>query len=122
MTRFRLLLQLTIFILLLSINLSAEQVRLRLATTTSVQDSGLMPYLLPHFEKQCGCKVYAIAVGTGQALKLASNGDVDMVLVHAPDLEKNFVADGYGINRQTFMFNDFVVRRLGRRAVRVLWA
>jgi tungstate transport system substrate-binding protein len=85
------------------------QVRLRLATTTSVQDSGLLPYLLPHFEKQCGCTVDVIAVGTGQALKLASNGDVDMVLVHAPDLESKFVQDGFGINRKTFMVNDFVI-------------
>jgi len=68
-----------------------------------------MPYLLPHFEQECGCIVDVIAVGTGQALKLAENGDVDMVLVHAPDLEKKFVEDGYGIDRQTFMVNDFVI-------------
>jgi tungstate transport system substrate-binding protein len=68
-----------------------------------------MPALLPHFEKECSCKVDVIAVGTGQALKLAENGDVDMVLVHAPDLEKKFVESGYGINRQTFMVNDFVI-------------
>jgi len=87
---------------------SPEQ-RLRLATTTSVQDSGLMPYLLPHFEKNCNCIVDVVAVGTGQALKLASNGDVDMVLVHAPALERKFVEDGYGIDRRTFMVNDFVI-------------
>ena len=101
-----------LFIILISIlpvNSLSAQVRLRLATTTSVQDSGLMPYLLPHFEKKCGCRVDVIAVGTGQALKLASNGDVDMVLVHAPDLEKKFMDDGYGINRKTFMVNDFVI-------------
>jgi tungstate transport system substrate-binding protein len=68
-----------------------------------------MPYLLPHFEKQYDCKVDVVAVGTGQALKLAEKGNVDMVLVHAPDLEKKFVAEGYGINRQTFMVNDFVI-------------
>ena len=56
------------------------QERLRLATTTSVQDSGLMPYLMTYFEPKCGCKVDVIAVGSGQALRLASNGDVDMVL------------------------------------------
>jgi tungstate transport system substrate-binding protein len=83
--------------------------RLRLATTTSVQDSGLMPYLLPHFEQRCGCKVDVIAVGTGQALKIASNGDVDMVLVHDPASEKKFVDDGFGINRKTFMANDFAI-------------
>lgn len=98
-----------VLILILFANSASAQMRLRLATTTSVQDSGLMPYLLPQFEKQCGCKVDVIAVGTGQALKFASNGDVDMVLVHAPDLEKKFLADGYGINRKTFMVNDFII-------------
>ena len=85
------------------------QERLRLATTTSVQDSGLMPYLLQQFEKQCACRVDVIAVGSGQALKLASNGDVDMVLVHDPPSEIKFLEDGFGINRRTFMVNDFVI-------------
>jgi tungstate transport system substrate-binding protein len=89
--------------------LAHGQERLRMATTTSVQDSGLLPFLLPHFEEKCGCKVDVIAVGTGQALKIASNGDVDMVLVHDPASEKKFVADGFGINRKTFMVNDFVI-------------
>jgi tungstate transport system substrate-binding protein len=83
--------------------------RLRMATTTSVQDSGLLPDLLPHFEKECGCKVDVIAVGTGQALKIASNGDVDMILVHDPASEKKFVDAGFGIDRKTFMVNDFVI-------------
>lgn len=109
MTRFRLSVLFIVIISILSASCAADQLRLRLATTTSVQDSGLMPYLLPHFEKKCDCKVDVIAVGTGQALKLASNGDVDLVLVHAPDLEKKFVNDGYGINRKTFMVNDFVI-------------
>jgi tungstate transport system substrate-binding protein len=74
-----------------------------------VQDSGLLPYLLPHFEKLCGCKVDVIAVGTGQALKIASNGDVDMVLVHDPISEEKFMDDGFGVNRKTFMANDFVI-------------
>jgi len=86
-----------------------SQQRLRLATTTSVQDSGLMPNLLPHFEKLCACKVDVIAVGSGQALRLASNGDVDMVVVHDPASEERFVRDGFGINRRTFMLNDFVI-------------
>lgn len=107
--RFRLTFILTLLFLIAGCNPPSAQKRLRLATTTSVQDSGLMPYLLPGFEKQCDCKVDVIAVGTGQALKLASNGDVDMVLVHAPDLEQKFVNDGYGINRITFMVNDFVI-------------
>jgi len=88
---------------------SSAQQSLRLATTTSVQDSGLMPYLLSHFEKRCRCKVHVIAVGSGQALKIASHGDVDMVLVHDPVSEKEFVDNGFGINRKTFMKNDFVI-------------
>jgi tungstate transport system substrate-binding protein len=101
-----------LFSLMLSIGFvfSAQaQERLRLATTTSVQDTGLMPYLMPHFEKLCGCKVDVIAVGSGQALRLASNGDVDMVIVHSPDAEAKFVNDGFGINRKTLMVNDFVI-------------
>jgi tungstate transport system substrate-binding protein len=95
--------------LIASSGLASAQERLRIATTTSVQDTGLMSYLLPHFEKKCGCKVDVIAVGSGQALKLASNGDVDMVLVHDPASEKQFVNKGFGINRKTFMMNDFVI-------------
>lgn len=103
---------LTAVVLCLSM-LQAPQVhaaeRLRLATTTSTENSGLLAYLLPHFEERCGCKVDVIAVGTGQALKLGSHGDVDVVLVHAPDAELAFVANGYGVDRRTFMQNDFVV-------------
>jgi tungstate transport system substrate-binding protein len=83
--------------------------RLRFATTTSVQDSGLLPFLLPRFEERCGCRVHVIAVGTGQALRLASSGDVDLVLVHAPEAELEFVKQGYGVNRKTLMVNDFVI-------------
>lgn len=89
--------------------IAPAQERLRLATTTSVQDSGLMPYLLPHFEELCKCKVDVIAVGTGQALKLGSNGDVDLVVAHDPQGERKFMDDGFGVNRKTFMFNDFVI-------------
>ncbi len=97
-----------VIIPLILVPLQAQE-RLRLATTTSVQDSGLMPYLMSYFEKKCGCKADVIAVGSGQALKLASNGDVDMVLVHDPASEEKFVGDGFGINRKTFMVNDFVI-------------
>lgn len=68
-----------------------------------------MPYLLQVFEKECRCKVDVIAVGSGQALKLAINGDVDMVLVHDPAAETKFLEDGWGINHRTFMMNDFVI-------------
>ena len=96
------------------------QERLRLATTTSVQDSGLMPFLLKDFERLCSCKVDVIAVGSGQALKLAFNGDVDMVLVHDPPAEQNFIREGFGINRQTFMVNDFVILGPASDPARVL--
>jgi len=83
--------------------------RVKLATTTSTENSGLLAHLLPAFEAECDCKVDVIAVGTGQALRLGSGGDVDVVLVHAPDLEERFVADGFGVQRRTFMTNDFVI-------------
>lgn len=98
-------------LLLISVDALAApaETRLRLGTTTSTQDSGLLDHLLPPFEKQCGCKVDVIAVGTGKALELGRRGDVDVVLVHAPKLEEAFVADGWGIDRRHVMHNDFVV-------------
>ena len=83
--------------------------RLRLSTTTSTENSGLLGVLLPAFEKKCGCQVDVIAVGTGKALKLGEAGDVDVVLVHARPLEDRFVADGFGVNRRDVMYNDFVI-------------
>ncbi len=83
--------------------------RLRLATTTSTENSGLLKVLLPPFEKRTGIKVDVIAVGTGKALTLARRCDVDLVMVHAPKLEKQFVAQGYGIERRRFMHNYFAI-------------
>ncbi len=83
--------------------------RLRLATTTSTENSGLLDELLPPFETANGVIVDVIAVGTGAALELGRNGDVDVVMVHAPALEEAFVEDGYGVERVGFMYNDFVV-------------
>ncbi len=82
---------------------------LKLATTTSTENSGLLAYILPEFEKDTGIKVSVISVGTGKALKLGENGDVDVVLVHARALEDKFVADGYGVKRFSVCYNDFVV-------------
>jgi tungstate transport system substrate-binding protein len=87
----------------------AAERRLRLATTTSTEHSGLLRVLLPPFEERCGCKVDVIAVGTGKALKLGELGDVDVVLVHARLLEDRFVAEGWGVDRRDVMYNDFVV-------------
>ena len=87
--------------------LAAE--RLKLSTTTSTENSGLLYELLPPFEKQFNVKVDVISVGTGKALELGKNGDADVVLVHARNLEDQFVADGYGVNRRDVMHNDFVI-------------
>lgn len=80
-----------------------------LATTTSTQDSGLLDVLVPLFEKQTGYLVKTISVGTGQALALGGRGEVDVVLVHAPEAEKRYVDEGTLINRQLVMHNDFII-------------
>jgi tungstate transport system substrate-binding protein len=82
---------------------------LRLSTTTSTENSGLLGYLLPSFEQKYGIKVNVISVGTGKALELGKNGDVDVTLVHARQLEDKFVAEGWGIDRRDVMYNDFIV-------------
>jgi len=80
-----------------------------LSTTTSTQDSGLLDVLVPLFERQTGYSVKTIAVGSGQALALAARGEADVVLAHAPGLEKKYVADGKMLNRRLVMYNDFVI-------------
>jgi tungstate transport system substrate-binding protein len=95
--------------LLVFCSLAVAEERLKMSTTTSTQDSGLLKVLLPPFEKEHNCKVDVIAVGTGQALKLGETGDVDVVLVHARKLEDKFVANGFGVNRKDVMYNDFVI-------------
>jgi tungstate transport system substrate-binding protein len=82
---------------------------LRLATTTSTDNSGLLKYILPKFESEYGAKVKVIAVGTGKALKLGENGDVDVVMVHARPSEDKFVEAGHGVNRRDVMYNDFII-------------
>ena len=82
---------------------------LRLATTTSTENSGLLAELIPPFEQANDCQVDVIAVGTGKAIKLGENGDVDVIMVHARSKEDRFVADGYGVDRRDVMYNDFVI-------------
>lgn len=82
---------------------------IRLATTTSTENSGLLAYLLPKFEKICACKVRVVAVGTGKALKLGEDGNADVVLVHARAEEDAFVAAGHGVDRRDVMYNDFII-------------
>ncbi len=106
----RLLESFLVFVLLIlsALPVRAEE-RLRMSTTTSTENSGLLAVLLPPFEKKVGCKVDVIAVGTGKSLKLGEMGDVDVVFVHARALEDKFVANGFGVNRRDVMYNDFVI-------------
>lgn len=82
---------------------------LRLATTTSTADSGLLTFILPDFEKKNNCKVDTVAVGTGQAIEIGTKGDADVLLVHARAQEDKFVADGHAKARFDVMYNDFIV-------------
>jgi tungstate transport system substrate-binding protein len=89
-------------------SVSAEEI-LRLSTTTSTENSGLLKVLLPEFEAKTHIKVQVISVGTGKALELAKNGDVDVTLVHARAAEDKFMAEGHGVNRRDVMYNDFII-------------
>jgi tungstate transport system substrate-binding protein len=80
-----------------------------LATTTSTQDSGLLDVLIPIFEKESGYFVKTIAVGSGQAMAMGKKGEADVLLVHSPEAEKQFTEEGFGINRQLIMHNDFII-------------
>jgi tungstate transport system substrate-binding protein len=82
---------------------------IKMSTTTSTENSGLLKQLLPAFEARSGYKVHVISVGTGKALEMAKNGDVDVTLVHARPLEDKFVAEGHGVNRRDVMYNDFII-------------
>ncbi|HEY5729453.1 MAG TPA: substrate-binding domain-containing protein, partial [Anaerolineales bacterium] len=80
-----------------------------LATTTSTLDSGLLDVLIPMFETESGFTVQTVAVGTGQALKMGEEGNADVLLVHAPKSEEEFMAGGFGKDRAPVMHNDFVI-------------
>ncbi|MBC7075107.1 MAG: substrate-binding domain-containing protein [Syntrophomonadaceae bacterium] len=88
---------------------SAAEQTIKLATTTSTEDSGLLDVLLPEFKKDTGYDVEVIAVGTGAAIGLGEKGDVDVILVHSRTAEDQFVADGFGVNRKDVMYNDFLI-------------
>ena len=87
----------------------AEDKFITLASTTSVDNSGLLTHLLPLFKKASRIDVHVVALGTGQALDVARRGDADLVLVHDPDAEEKFIAEGHGINRREIAWNDFVI-------------
>ena len=106
----RLLGLLTIGILVSSFaSYGLAETRLRMSTTTSTENSGLLKVLLPPFEKANNVKVDVISVGTGKALKLGENGDVDVVFVHSRPAEDKFVSEGFGVDRKDVMYNDYVI-------------
>jgi tungstate transport system substrate-binding protein len=94
---------------MMAVSAQAAQDSILVQSTTSTQNSGLYDYLLPIFEKKTGIKVNVVAVGTGQAIKNAKNGDGDVLLVHAKPDELKFVKEGYGVKRYDLMYNDFVI-------------
>ncbi len=87
----------------------ADTPAITLASTTSTENSGLFDHLLPRFTEATGISVRVVAVGTGQALRIARNGDADLLLVHHRPSEEAFVAEGYGVQRHDVMYNDFVL-------------
>ncbi|WP_170339058.1 substrate-binding domain-containing protein [Ruegeria arenilitoris] len=88
---------------------AAEEPFIVVQSTTSTQNSGLLDFILPGFEAESGIDVRVVAVGTGQAIRNAINGDGDVLLVHAKPAEEQFVADGWGVERRDVMYNDFVL-------------
>jgi tungstate transport system substrate-binding protein len=87
----------------------SAETRIRCASTTSTQNSGLFDHLLPIFEKKTGIKVDVVAVGTGASIEIGKRGDADVVMVHAKDLELKAVEEGAFVNRHDLMYNDFVI-------------
>ena len=99
---------LLVFLLMSGLCMGADNV-LMMATTTSTDNTGLLDYLAPKFTEAMGIDLRWTAVGTGKALKMGQNCDVDVLLVHAPTAEKRFIDGGYGTNRRELMYNDFVI-------------
>ena len=104
-----LMLALVAFAGLTATGANAEDRFIIVQSTTSTQNSGLLDYLLPIFKEKTGIEVRVVAVGTGQAIKNAQNGDGDVLLVHAKPAEEKFVAEGWGVERFDVMYNDFVI-------------
>ena len=88
---------------------SGQAKSIRLATTTSTENSGLLDVLLPAFRRKTGIEVQVMPMGTGKVLRTARDGNCDVVLVHAPRAEREFVAQGWGVDRRAVMYNDFVL-------------
>jgi tungstate transport system substrate-binding protein len=98
-----------LLLLMAAVTHAGEQPVVRMATTTSTENSGLFTVIQPAFEQALDIKVHVVAVGTGKALELGRRGDVDVVLVHAQPAEEAFVAAGYGVARHEIMYNDFII-------------
>ncbi len=96
-------------LLLSGMNAQADDTYITVASTTSTDNSGLFSHLLPMFEKKTGVQVRVVAVGTGQAIRLARNGDADVLFVHHKPSEEKFVEKGFGVERHDVMYNDFVL-------------
>jgi len=94
---------------LVATSAAAEAPFITVASTTSTKNSGLYDHLLPKFTAATGIEVRVVAVGTGQAIRVARNGDADVLLVHHTASEEKFVADGFGVERFDVMYNDFVI-------------
>ncbi len=108
-TVLRIALTLAIGVLTFSSAAGIEPRTITVASTTSTQNSGLFEWLLPQFTEASGIEVQVVAVGTGQAIRIATNGDADLLLVHHEASERKFVADGLGLERHPIMHNDFVL-------------
>ena len=93
----------------MSCSANASERFIVVASTTSTENSGLYNFLLPHFNKQTGIEVRIVAVGTGQALHIAQNGDADVLLVHHRPSEDQFISQGYGVTRYDLMYNDYIL-------------
>ena len=98
-----------LFSFTLAFSVQAAEKSLTMATTTSTDNTGLLDYLIPAFEKDSGIDLKWTAIGTGKALALGRNCDVDVLLVHAPPAEKKYITNGYGKDRREIMYNDFVI-------------
>jgi tungstate transport system substrate-binding protein len=96
-------------VLLMPLSSLGEERVLTMATTTSTDNTGLLDYLAPKFKEATGIELKWTATGTGKALKLGENCDVDILMVHAPPAEKKFVSNGFGTDRREIMYNDFVI-------------
>jgi tungstate transport system substrate-binding protein len=103
------LIALFLMVMLFSLNSSFASTEIICASTTSTENSGLLGYILPMFEKKTGIKVKVVARGTGAAIEMGKRGDADVVLVHAKEQELKAVEEGYFINRHDVMYNDFVI-------------